>query len=61
MRSNIFLTAEGESGFNVEQIQVLNAIPTYNVYGQTANNAEFDFKNIEKAGVYGCGTIWIIL
>jgi hypothetical protein len=48
-----FLTAESEAGFNVEQIQVLNAIPTYNVYGQTANNAEFDFKNVEKAGVYG--------
>jgi len=48
-----FLNKEQEAGFNVEQIQVLNAIPTYNVFGQTANNAEFNFKDIDKKGVYG--------
>ena len=28
-----FLTREAEEGYNVEQIQVLNAIPTFNIYG----------------------------
>jgi hypothetical protein len=48
-----FFDKEREAGFNVEQVQVLNAIPTYNIYGQAANNALFDFKNIEKKDVYG--------
>lgn len=48
-----FLAKDREAGYNVEQIQVLNAIPTFNVYGQQANNAEFDFKPYTKQGVYG--------
>lgn len=48
-----FLTKERELGYNVEQIQVLNAIPTFNVYGQQANNKEFDFSKVSKPGVYG--------
>ena len=38
-----FLNREREQGYNVEQIQVLNAIPTFNVYGHKANDASFDF------------------
>ena len=41
-----FLAKERELGYNVEQIQVLNAIPTFNVYGQQANNKEFDFSKV---------------
>lgn len=48
-----FLNKEHEAGYNVEQIQVLNSIPTFNIYGQTANNEEFNFKDIEKKGTYG--------
>ena len=48
-----FLTNERLKGYNVEQIQVLNAIPTFNVYGHAANNAEFDFSEVSKPGVYG--------
>jgi hypothetical protein len=48
-----FLSKEREAGYNVELVQVLNAIPTFNVYGQAANNAEFDFTNVSKKGVYG--------
>jgi len=48
-----YLAKESKAGYNVEQIQVLNAIPTYNVYGQQANNAEFDFSKVSRAGVYG--------
>ena len=38
-----YLNHEREQGYNVEQIQVLNAIPTFNIYGQVANNENFDF------------------
>ena len=48
-----FLSKDREAGYNVEQIQVLNAIPTFNVYGHQANNAEFDFSKVSKPGVYG--------
>ena len=32
---------------------MLNAIPTFNVHGQQANNMEFDFSKVRKPGVYG--------
>lgn len=48
-----FLNYERTAGYNVEQIQVLNAIPTFNVYGHAANNAEFDFSKVSTPGVYG--------
>ena len=48
-----FLTREREEGYNVEQIQVLNAIPTYNIYGQQANDESFDFTKFTKPGTYG--------
>ena len=38
-----YLNREREQGYNVEQIQVLNAIPTFNIYGQMANDENFDF------------------
>ena len=48
-----FLNREREEGYNVEQIQVLNAIPTFNIYGQPANDATFNFAPYTKAGTYG--------
>lgn len=48
-----YLGREQKAGFNVEQIQVLNSIPTFNVYGAAANNAEFDFKKVSQPNVYG--------
>lgn len=48
-----FLSKDREAGYNVEQIQVLNAIPTFNIYGQQANDATFDFSKFTKPGVYG--------
>lgn len=48
-----YLAKEREAGYNVEQIQVLNGIPTFNIYGHAANNAEFDFSKVSKPGVYG--------
>ena len=48
-----YLTREREAGYNVEQIQVLNAIPTYNKYGHQANDASFNFAKYTVPGIYG--------
>ena len=48
-----FLTREHEAGYNVEQIQVLCATPTFNIYGQQANDASFNFSRYSVPGVYG--------
>lgn len=48
-----YLSKEHEYGYNVEQIQVLNATPTFNIYGMQANDASFDMSKFSKEGVYG--------
>ena len=48
-----YLTHEREEGYNVEQIQVLNAIPTFNRYGHQANDATFNFSKYTVPGIYG--------
>jgi hypothetical protein len=48
-----FLDTERKNGYNVEQIQVVNSIPTYNVFGQSSFPDGFNFKNINRQGVYG--------
>ncbi len=48
-----YLSREHAAGYNVEQVQVLNNIPTFNTYGQAGNNMEFDFSKVTKEGVYG--------
>jgi hypothetical protein len=49
----LFLTREREEGYNVEQIQVLCAIPTYNIYGAQANDESFDCDKFDKGEAYG--------
>ena len=48
-----YLTREREEGYNVEQIQVLCAIPTFNVYGQRANDESFEFDKFTRPDNYG--------
>ena len=48
-----FLQKDRLAGYNVEQIQVLNAIPTFNIYGKQANDESFDFGKFTKSGDYG--------
>jgi hypothetical protein len=43
----------GEAGFNVVQVQVINAVPAVNVYGQLSHPAGYDFTNVDREGVYG--------
>ncbi|NDW09697.1 glycoside hydrolase family 140 protein [Dysgonomonas sp. 520] len=47
-----FMAETGKNGYNVLQISVLHNIPSMNVYGSWALPNGFDFKNIDKAGVY---------
>lgn len=42
-----------KSGYNVVQVQTINGVPAMNVYGQYSMLDGFNFKNIDKAGVYG--------
>lgn len=51
--ADFFLNHDREAGFNVEQVQVLNGTPSFNIYGQRGNDADFDFKNASRPGVYG--------
>ncbi len=42
-----------EAGFNVVQVQSVNGVPAYNVYGQSSHPFGYDFTNINRPGVYG--------
>lgn len=42
-----------EAGYNVVQIQTLNGVPSMNVYGQYSMTDGFNFKDINRKGVYG--------
>ena len=48
-----YLKRCGEAGYNVVQIQVINGIPAFNVYGQMSMPDGFDFSNI-KIGRASC-------
>lgn len=48
-----YLVNEHRAGYNVEQIQVINSIPTFNIYGQQANDASFDMWKFSKKDQYG--------
>lgn len=42
-----------QEGYNMVQMQVLNNVPSLNVYGQYSMIDGFDFKGIDRKGVYG--------
>ena len=42
-----------EAGFNVVQIQVIDGVPAYNIYGQPSNIDGWNFAGINRKGVYG--------
>jgi hypothetical protein len=41
------------AGFNVVQVQTINGVPSINFYGQYSHPDGFNFKEINKKGVYG--------
>ena len=48
-----YLTKCREAGYNVVQVQTVNAVPAMNFYGQYSFPDGFNFKDINKKGVYG--------
>lgn len=48
-----YLNQCSQKGFNVVQMQVMDKVGTRNIYGQSATPEGFNFKNIDKKGVYG--------
>lgn len=42
-----------EAGYNVVQVQTLNGVPSMNAYGQYSMIDGFNFKDINRKGVYG--------
>ncbi len=48
-----YLSCCQKAGYNVVQIQTVNSVPAYNVYGQMSHPDGYDFSYIDKPGVYG--------
>lgn len=42
-----------DAGFNVIQVQTINAVPAINAYGQLSMTDGFNFENIDRPGEYG--------
>ncbi len=51
--AEFYLDQCAAKGYNVVQVQTINDVPAYNIYGQSSHPEGFDFKNINKKGVYG--------
>lgn len=51
--ASFYLGSCSRAGFNVVQVQTLNAVPSINCYGQYSMTDGYNFKNIDKKGVYG--------
>ena len=48
-----YLQCCAKAGYNVVQIQVIDGVPAYNIYGQMSNVDGWNFKDINRKGVYG--------
>ena len=42
-----------DAGYNMVQVQVLNGVPSMNIYGQYSMTDGFNFKDIKRKGIYG--------
>lgn len=51
--NDYYLDRAAEAGFNVVQVQTVNAVPAVNRYGQLSMPDGFDFSRIDRPGVYG--------
>ena len=50
-----------DAGYNMVQVQVLNGVPSMNIYGQYSMTDGFNFKDINAKGFMDIGTTWTIL
>ena len=51
--ASYYLKRCAEAGFNVVQVQTINAVPAINAYGQMSMTDGFCFDNIDRKGEYG--------
>ncbi len=48
-----YLQSCAKAGYNVVQVQTIDGVPAYNIYGQMSNVDGWNFKDINQKGVYG--------
>ena len=48
-----YLQSCAKAGYNVVQVQTIDGVPAYNIYGQMSNIDGWNFKDINQKGVYG--------
>lgn len=48
-----YLSRCAKAGYNVVQVQTINGVPAYNVYGASSHPSGYDFGGIDRPGVYG--------
>jgi hypothetical protein len=51
--AEFYLDECSKNAYNVVQVQTINDVPAFNIYGQSSMPDGFDFKTINKKGVYG--------
>ena len=51
--AEFYLNECSKNGYNLVQIQVIDKVPSINFYGQSSMPDGFNFKDINKKGVYG--------
>ena len=51
--ADYYLKRCAEAGYNVVQVQTINAVPAINAYGQMSMTDGWDFSDIDRRGVYG--------
>ncbi len=51
--ASYYLNGCRKAGYNVVQVQTVNGVPAINFYGQYSHPDGFNFKDINKKGVYG--------
>jgi len=51
--ASYYLNGCRKAGYNVVQVQTINGVPAINFYGQYSHPDGFNFKDINKKGVYG--------
>ena len=48
-----YLQSCAKAGYNVVQVQTIDGVPAYNIYGQMSNIDGWNFKEINQKGIYG--------
>ena len=48
-----YLQSCAKAGYNVVQVQTIDGVPAINIYGQMSNVDGWNFKDINRKGVYG--------